>query len=672
VRFVKWTVGIFLVLVVSAVAVVFFTGFNALRGPAMRIATEKTGRELVIGGDFKPVWSWIHPRVRLENVTFANPDWAQEDYLLKAEAIEITISGLNLFRGRLTLPEVHLVRPEINLETSEDGKKNWLLDREQKNEKSRVFIKRLTFDEGRITYADAANDTAVDAELSTQGDGIVFTASGKLNGLPLQASGSGAQVLALRDETTPYPIKAEAKIGTTRIRAGGTVTDLADLGALNMSIQLSGESMERLYPIIGIALPDTKAYQTDGRVVHEGTLWRYENFSGKVGSSDLSGTLQVDTGGKRPFMQGDLTSKVLDLADLGPLVGTNQPAKSGVLPDAPFQTERWDSVDADVKIKAGTIRRPEQLPLENLSTRIKMRDAVLTLDPLEFGTAGGKITGPVKLDGRNNTIKADMRLRVQNLDLAKLFPTIKVTKASVGKVSGAIELTGTGNSVAKMLGSANGKVGVFVDSGEVSEFLMQAVAIDLWGIARVKLQGDKQVPIRCVIGDFGVKDGLMQTNALVFDTEVVNVGGQGSINLKNESLDLTFRPEPKDKSLASLRSPLHVRGTFSAPKVAPEWDKMVVRGAGALVMGVLNPLLAVLPLIDEGPGKDSQCGKLIADITSSSRIAATAAKQQRKPAVRSAENAAAAGSTSSSPRTASAAQEPRPPSQSSQQIPAHP
>jgi AsmA protein len=139
--------------------------------------------------------------------------------------------------------------------------------------------------------------------------------------------------------------------------------------------------------------------------------------------------------------------------------------------------------------------------------------------------------------------------------------------------------------------------------------------------------GDEQVGIRCVVGDWGVKDGVMQTNALVFDTQVVNIGGSGDISLKKEQLDLTFLPEPKDKSLASLNSPLYVRGSFSHPEVRPDVKKMAAKGAGALIMGILNPLLAVIPLVNEGPGKDSNCGKLIAEATSRSSTAAASSSQ---------------------------------------------
>jgi AsmA protein len=273
------------------------------------------------------------------------------------------------------------------------------------------------------------------------------------------------------------------------------------------------------------------------------------------------------------------------------------------------------------------------LPLDHLTTRIRMRDAVLTLDPLEFGLAGGTLTGVIKLDGRQETIQADAKIKAQKLQFAKLFPTVEVARASVGDLSGAIELTGSGNSVARMLGSANGKIGLFMDNGSVSELLMKMVAIDLWGITRVKLEGDKQVKIRCVVGDFGVKNGVADANALVFDTEVVNVGGSGQIDLKNERLNLTLFPEPKDGSVASLRTPLYIRGAFSQPKVSVDMKRMVAKGAGAAALAILNPLLMVLPLIDEGPGKDSNCGKLIAELSSAAKTAA------KKPAASSAAGA---------------------------------
>ena len=46
---------------------------------------------------------------------------------------------------------------------------------------------------------------------------------------------------------------------------------------------------------------------------------------------------------------------------------------------------------------------------------------------------------------------------------------------------------------------------------------------------------------------------------------------------------------------------------------------------GAVALGLVNPLLAVIPLIDPGPGKDSDCGRLLASGK------APASPEQKKP-----------------------------------------
>lgn len=621
-RVLKWTGAIFALLAAAAVLAALFGGLNLLRGPISRITLDKTGRELRIEGSLRPVWSWIHPRVRAEKVTFANPPWAKEKYLLQADAVELTLSVLPLAVGRVVLPEVHLERPVVDLEQDADGRKNWVLD-EKPHEESRVHIRRLTLDEGELLYDDAPRDISLRAQLETDSTGIQFSAKGKYSGLPMTAAGHSGPVLALRgSDGEPFPLRGEAKIGDTGVKVDGRITELVGLAGLDMQIELRGKSMDQLYKVIHVAFPTTSPYATSGHLVRDDGVVLYENFTGKVGESDLAGTLRVDTNGERPVMTGDLKSKVLDLADLGPVVGTGRSRKSGALPDAPFDAKRWKSVDADVKLAAGTLRRPEQLPLDNLSTRIRMQDAVLTLDPLEFGTAGGRLAGTIRLDGRGETIKGDANIRVQKLQLAKLFPTVEVTQASVGNLSGAIQLSGTGNSVARLLGSANGKVGLFMDGGHVSELVMQMVAIDIWGMTKVKLRGDRQVAIRCVAGDFGVKNGVMETNALVFDTSEVNVSGSGEIDLKNERLDLRLEPEPKDPSLVSLRSPLFIRGTFTKPKVGVDVKEIAAKGAGAAVLAIVNPLLALLPFINEGEGKDSNCAQLFAELSPASRRAA--------------------------------------------------
>ncbi|HEX4929044.1 MAG TPA: AsmA family protein [Burkholderiales bacterium] len=642
-RALKWIAASVVVLFVLLALFVAF-GLNALRGPIERKLSERTGRELRIGS-LHAVWSWANPRFRAEKVTFANPAWATTKTMLTADAIEAEVELLPLFYGQVVLPDVHLVHPRLDLELAADGRKNWILERDQKPKRhrgSRFHIQAMTLDEGVLRYEDATRDIAIEAHLGADRQGTTAWAYGIYRGVAASAAATGGPVLRLRDTAQPYALHFAGLFGDTHVEFDGTIVNLLQLTSVDVAVELSGSTLARLYDVIGVAFPHTNAYTSHGRLVRNDHLVRYQDFVAKVGDSDLAGTLQVDTDGgrPRPFMHGEVTAKVLKLADLGPIVGTGRPQKKGVLPDMPFDPGRWGSIDADVSINAGTLVRPKQLPLENLATRVNMRDRVLSLDPLAFGIAGGKLAGTVKLDGSKQPIAARIDMRVKDLSLPKLFPTVDKAQTSIGDVNGLIELAGRGDSVAQMLGTADGKLGVFIDGGRVSKFLMQLAALDLWGVAKTKLQGDEPVPIRCAIGDFAVKNGVMHTNALVFDTNVVNVQGSGEVNLKSEAMDLKLKPQPKDSSVASLNSPLYIRGTFGEPKVSPDVGKLAAKGLGAVLMGVINPLLAVLPLLKEGKDKDSPCAKLIAQ-------AKKPAQTAQKPG-----KAAAGKSSSSSGRSA--------------------
>lgn len=617
-RILKWTgvvVGALLLALVLFVAL----GLNLLKGPITRGVSEATGRELVIEGDLRAVWSWVHPTFRAEGVRFANAPWGRAEQMFKARAVEASIRVLPLLAGRVVVPHVHVERGEVSLEQSADGRKNWIFEEKpEPKEESRLYIERLTLDDGLLDYVDAGRGLDLTADLSSDETGVSFQVVGRYREAPVQAAGHAGPVLSLRDADSPFPLKGTAKLGRTELAVDGTLTGIIGLERIDTRIELSGRSLDDLYDVIGVALPGTSPYVTRGRLLREDGAIRYQDFTAKVGESDLSGTIEVETSGERPFMKGDLHARVLNLADLGPLVGTGGAEKKqqkGVLPDAPFSPERWGSVDADVSINAGTIKRPEQLPIEKLGARIQMKDRVLTLNPLEFGIAGGRLAGPVRLDGTGETIHADVKMRIDGLQLAKLFPTIKQNQASVGTLTGLVQLAGTGNSVSRMLGSANGAIGAYMDGGRISRFMMELVALDLWDAAKVKLQGDEPIDIRCAIADFGVKKGVMSTNAFVFDTSVVLVEGGGTVNLQNEAMDLKLDPKPKDSSLASLNSPLFVQGTFSDPKVSPDVGKLAAKGVGAVLMGIINPVLAVLPLFKEGKAEDSNCAALISNST---------------------------------------------------------
>ncbi|UIF85362.1 AsmA family protein [Cupriavidus sp. UYPR2.512] len=462
--------------------------------------------------------------------------------------------------------------------------------------------------------------------------GMRWKATGRYNEATINASGKAGTVLSLRNTDVPFPILADVRVGTTRAVIEGTVTNPAHLAALDMHLTLTGDSMAKLYALTGVVLPSTPPYQTRGRLMatlrKQGSVYEYQKFTGRVGGSDLSGTLTFTKRDPRPLLAGNLVSNQLRFVDLAPLIGADakpgRPAKDSpvaqpsdkALPVAPFRTERWDEIDADVRFTAKRIIRDAELPISDLVTHLKLQDGVLLLDPLNFGVAGGNLVSTMRLDGKREPMGAMVDMTARHMKLKQLFPTFDLMRASIGELNGSAKLSATGNSVAALMASSNGEAKLLVENGTVSKFLLEAMGLNLGSVVIRKLFGDKPVRINCGVSDFAFTDGIARARTFVLDTDDAVIETTGGIDLRNEKLALTIHPDSKGLRVFSLRSPLYVGGTMKKPSVSPDIGVLALRAGGALSLALLAPVAtAVLPLVDLSPGgEDNLCATLLADL----------------------------------------------------------
>jgi AsmA protein len=180
-----------------------------------------------------------------------------------------------------------------------------------------------------------------------------------------------------------------------------------------------------------------------------------------------------------------------------------------------------------------------------------------------------------------------------------------------------------------MLASANGKLSMVVEGGQISKMLMEKAGLHLWEMLTLSLAGDRLVTLHCGVADFDVKQGKMQAAALVLDTQVTTIFGTGSIDLASEQLNLVLNPKTKNTSPLALHSPIYVSGTLAHPKVEVDKGLLAARALGAAALGLLNPILTLIPLVDTGPGENSDCGRLVrgSNVWTDSKVKATNPKK---------------------------------------------
>ncbi|MEO6319343.1 MAG: AsmA family protein [Polaromonas sp.] len=643
----RWLAGLAALLVVLVLLVYFFP-WDALRGPINRYVSEQLGRRFEITQHLS-VNVGRTTTVRAQGVEIANPEWAHDPYLLKASAAEFDINLLPLLFGKVVLPRISLTEPRVGLQIEPDGRRTWALSRDTSDTSAVPEIGAVVVDKGHVNYRARGQGANLDVQFSlAQESGnelpLSYKASGKWKNGAFTASGRAGGVLKFSQDTqAPFPLEVNAVAGRTSLKAKGSIANLADLEGIDATFDLQGQNLDELYTLLGVVMPSTPPYKLRGQLDKQGKLWAVSQIQGMLGKSDLSGTLSFDQSAAVPLLTGKIQSKMMDFADLGPVIGLapsnastqktvaavdpaqarpvaatsgKSAARTGTAPGKVFPVTQLDviklkAMNADVTYAAADIRHVRELPLDKGSVHVKLKAGVLQLEPISLGIAGGTVAGTIRIDSNVTPAAFTTNLDVRALQLNQLFPTVKTTKTSLGKISGQFDLKGRGNSVAEMLGSASGDVAVLMGKGEISNILLEFMGLDGGEVIKFLLRGDRNVLLRCAAAAFDVKQGMMSSRAIVLDTSDTVITGQGQISLRNETLDILLKPQPKDMSIFSLRSPLRIGGTFADMSAGPEKAALAGRAGLTLLLGAINPLLALAATIETGPGVDADCADVL-------------------------------------------------------------
>ncbi|PXX33669.1 MULTISPECIES: AsmA family protein [Burkholderia] len=474
--------------------------------------------------------------------------------------------------------------------------------------------------------ASGASGTAAPAKPSGPTYAFGLKVGGRYKNVPISGTGKLGGVLAVEDTSRPFPLQADVKAGDTRLAIVGTLTDPRNLAALDLRLWLQGPSMSHLYQLTGITLPDTPPYATEGRLIgnfkRRASTFRYENFNGRVGGSDLGGTLLYEQREPRPKLSGELVSNLLQFSDLAPVIGADtaaSKAKRGdttrqppgrVLPVETFRTDRWRALDADVKFTGRKLIKSANLPITNLYTHIVMQDGVLSLEPLQFGVAGGTLATTAHLDGSGAPLKGRFTVAARHLKLKQLFPTQKVMQSALGEINGDASLSATGNSPAALAATSTGEVKALITDGRISRLLMEAAGLNVANVVYEKLFGNRDVNINCAAIDFVATNGILDPKVFALDTDDALINVDGPISLRDETLDLKIHPHTKGFRIFSLRSPLYAKGTFKNPDVGVDAGALALRAGAMIGLGLINPFAALIPLIAPSNNKDVPCSQL--------------------------------------------------------------
>ncbi|MGK6307934.1 AsmA family protein [Variovorax sp. DT-64] len=654
-----------MVTLLALIVLAILFDWNWFRRPLERYISGKTERVFRIS-DLDVSLS-LTPTIRMREVFFGNPDWSKEEAMARIEKLEFSVSLRDL-PDKILVPRVALTRPDLLFERLKDERKNWKLGEPSDTSPSKLRISTLSVDHGRLRYIDHGEPFQIEIQGSTfdpasqakvkDADApprnvrysTQYAFKGKYHDATFSGTALTGEVLSFQESGVPFPVKGNLVAGTTKLEVEGTVADAADISAIDTRLRIEGQTLANLYPFLLLPLPASPPYQLQGHLVLKGNRYTMEDLRGKIGSTDVTGTGAYVEKEPRPLLTAKLHSKLLNMADLGPMVGIETKATGGkprlsqaetrsrpaaaakhkavnpnhILPSGSFDGSRLQKIDAEVTLDATKLIVPEALPLESLRASLRLYDAMLELKPVEFGFAGGAIVSHIRLDAREPTIRSDVQINLQRVRLDRLMPKQKRIAQAAGFVGGTLQLKGTGNSIADAAAKADGRIVLTIANGRISNLIDAATSLHGGKVLQLLVGGDREIAVNCGGVAFDVKQGRGVATLLVVDTEQTQIVGGGGFDLARETFDVTVAPRPKQPGILSLRTPVRLFGTFKEPDFELEKGPLVARAGGALALAATVPLAALLPLLETGPGLETNCASV-------QRQVAPAAKQAKTP-----------------------------------------
>lgn len=656
-RFFKYlaiSCGVLLALLALGIAYLLFIFDWSKSGEyASARLSEALGRDSAIEGKITIDPDWPVATIHTDKFRIANIEGAKDPQMLTTDKAAIAIDLSRLLRGTMEFPSIEVDSPKLVLEKDAKGNANWnfgdsatggtVASTVPEERDEMPLIGRLIIHNGEVTYRDAVEKIDTTLTVNTlsgsadEGEQLQVRGKGKFNGEPFKLDLVGGSVLTLRENEIPYPINTKFDVGNTHVTVIGTAEDPFALEGLDIAMTVRGMDMADLFPVLGIALPNTPPYKLKGQLGYDKSekVWTFNNFKGKMGDSDLRGDLKWEIKEPRPKLTATFISNTLDMDDLAGFIGATPDVGKGetasseqkaqarqesinplIIPDATLDIERISAMDAEVEFN-GKKLLSEGLPMDDFHLKAVLNNRVLKLVPVQFGTASGDIIANITINAQAQPVKTDSDVQFKKLSLARMFAdaakSLGIPNETAGYIGGRAKLTGTGDSMRKMLSNAKGTMGIAMEGGQMNILIVEVMGIDIAESLGFMLSGDKPVPVRCIVGDFAVKDGVMRTDTFVIDTSDTNIQGEGSVNLVDERMEMTLTPQPKDPSILSARTPIKIGGTLKEPDISVAAGGLIARGGAAVALALATPIASLLAFIEPGLGENSDCAALLTE-----------------------------------------------------------
>jgi uncharacterized protein involved in outer membrane biogenesis len=598
-----------------------------------RLLSARMGREVRVEGTLEAHLLSTRPEITATNVVIANPPWMPAGMLASIGRVSLTLRW-RVAASPLEIRRVELARMRLRLVRDASDHANWYATRAGPGT-GPPLIGSLSMSDAKVELHDERrhmefNGTVSAGDAVSGGDAVSAADAVGAHGdaPPLRIEGSGllngrrasfridADPLASTRPGKPYHFTLEERSGAARLTGHGFLKHALDFRELEGAFEVSGPDLIDLYYLTGLKLVRTGEFHLSGKLLREDTRrFIYKDLAGATGKSDVNGTLSVDSTSGRIRVSGELSARLLRVADFGDRAGADTSAaapKSALrIPDTPLRLTGLRDTEAKVTVRAQTLELGRET-LQSAAAAITTDRGKVSLENLRASLAQGTVTGSARLDATGEIPRGALDLSVADVHPEELESGAGKDAPFAGALSGRAQLDAQGGSWHELAAAANGTVTLVIPHGAMRATLANAAGLDLSAVLGMVHKSQEDTGVRCAVASFDAHQGVFSVRTLVVDTDRVLITGSGTIHMDSESLDLRLHGRPKRPEIA-LHEDIAVRGTLAHPEVRLSGHGALAQTGAAVALGVvLTPLASVLAFVNPGLAHNADCAGLLA------------------------------------------------------------
>ena len=210
----------------------------------------------------------------------------------------------------------------------------------------------------------------------------------------------------------------------------------------------------------------------------------------------------------------------------------------------------------------------------------------MTTSDLRLDALNGTMTVRASAAASDSINTVSVQAKGQNLSL----DSVKALQPLIrdGQVDSDATLKARGNTVKALLGTLNGTIWIEIPQGTIINEWFNSLPAAM-GMIRSRVSSvafsttDRESKILCGAVNLRVKDGqIISDDKIAIETSTINFLISGTVNLAQETLNLSMLPSVNEATMDSVLSAaqfVKITGTFLKPTAALDGEKLVQQAA---------------------------------------------------------------------------------------------